>query len=80
MRTFTVACYVGGYKLSEGRGISIHAAEQDAAKNTLLQYDFTKPLPEKGPSREPTTRKERTNIKNNNDQSSSGNKQASTAL
>jgi dsRNA-specific ribonuclease len=54
MRTFTVACYVGGYKLSEGKGISIHAAEQDAAKNTLLQYDFTKPLPERSSTRNST--------------------------
>jgi hypothetical protein len=61
MRTFTVACYIGGYKLAEGRGISIHAAEQDAAKNTLLQYDFTKPLHDKTSSKNSTTCKERSN-------------------
>lgn len=43
LRVYTVTCFLADRPLGQGRGISRSAAEQEAAKNTLLRYEFSRP-------------------------------------
>lgn len=47
LRVYTVTCFLADRPLGQGRGISRSAAEQEAAKNTLLRYEFSRPATDK---------------------------------